>query len=111
MAVRKIKSFTSSTKKKDVEPIPFELEGENFEAYGEVSGAVLLEFIAATDGDSTGKSASSILEYLENSMDADNYTRFYKIIHNPDVLVDIETLASIVSYLIEERTSRPTEAS
>lgn len=110
MATRKLKSFTS--KKKDTaEPIAFELEGESFEAYAEVPGAVLLDFIGASDSDSTGKSAASILEYLKNSLNAENYKRFNKIIRDPEVLVDIETLAEIVSFLIEERTSRPTEAS
>lgn len=110
MATRKIKSFTSKKTEK-AEAIQFELEGESFEAYGQVPGAVLLDFIGATDGDSTGKSATSILKYLESSLDAENFKRFDKIIRDPEKLIEIEVLAEIVSYLIEERTSRPTEAS
>lgn len=111
---RKIKSFISTSKATEVElePITFELiEGETFEAYPEVAGAVTLEFIAATSGDDSAKTAQGILNYLEASMDAKNFKRFNAIIHSPDHKIKIETLSEIVSYLIEERTSRPTEAS
>lgn len=108
---RKIKSFSRPAAEKAVETIPFELDGEEFEAYGEVPGAVLLDFISATDGESTGKSAGSILAYLKSSLDEENFKRFDKIIRDPQRPIKIELLADIVSYLIEERTSRPTEAS
>lgn len=109
---RKIKSFVSTEETKEVEPIEFELiKGQVFEAYGEVSGAVTLEFIAATSSEDTSQVARGILDYLEASMDADNWKRFDKIITSPEHRIKIETLSEIVSFLIEERSSRPTEAS
>lgn len=110
MAPRKLKSFTSKKTEK-VEPIPFELEGEKFEAYGAVSGAVLLDFLAAAAGETSGDTAKALMVYLERSMNASEWRRFNKLIHDPDVLVELETLSDIVSYLIEERSSRPMEAS
>lgn len=108
MSPRKTKSFTSS-KKKDVEPITFELEGETFEAYGQVPGAVLLDFISASSDESVG-SAGAILGYLKSSMDVKNFKRFDKLTRDPEVLVELSTLADIVGYLIEERAAdRPTE--
>lgn len=112
MAARKIKSFISATKGAPVEPIEFELvEGETFEAYGEVSGAVTLNFIAATSTDNSADTAKGILDYLKASMDEGNFKRFESIINSPTYLIKIETLSEIVGYLIEERASRPTEAS
>jgi hypothetical protein len=113
---RKIKSFIIETPANEtaveVEPITFELiKGETFEAFGEVAGAVTLEFIAATSGDDSAKTAQGILDYLEASMDEANFKRFNAIIRSPKHKIKIETLSEIVSYLIEERTSRPTEAS
>lgn len=107
-ARRTVKSFTSSKEKVVVEPIEFELEGETFEAYGQVPGAVLLEFIAASAEESTG-TAGAILAYLKSSMDKENYKRFDKLIHDPDKTIQLQVLADIVSYLVEERSSRPTE--
>lgn len=109
MSPRKTKSFTASKEKTVVEPISFELEGETFEAYGQVPGAVLLDFISASSDDSIG-SAGAILGYLKNSMDTKNFRRFDKLTRDPEVLVELSTLADIVAYLIEERSSgRPTE--
>jgi hypothetical protein len=112
MAARKIKSFVSETEEAPVEPIEFELvKGETFEAYGEVSGAVTLEFIAATSGEDSAQTAKGLLAYLKASMDEDNYKRFNTIIHSPNHRIKIETLSEIVAHLIEERSSRPTVAS
>jgi hypothetical protein len=112
MAARKIKSFVSETEETPVEPIEFELvKGETFEAYGEVSGAVTLEFIAATSGETSGETAKGLLAYLKASMDEENYKRFDTIIKSPDHKISIEKLSNIVAFLIEERASRPTEAS
>jgi hypothetical protein len=112
MAARKLKSFTSSKSKKKAEPIEFELEDQKFIAYGEVSGAVLLDFIAAAGSDSSADTAVALMTYLKRSMDKENWARFDKLIHDPEVLIELETLSEIVSALIEERSeSRPTEAS
>lgn len=112
MAARKIKSFITTTEEAPAEPIEFELiEGETFEAYGEVSGAVTLNFIAATSGENSAETAKGILDYLKASMDEENFKRFNAIINSPKHKIKIETLSDIVAYLIEERASRPTVAS
>jgi len=112
MAARKIKSFVSETEEAPVEPIEFELiKGETLEAYGDVSGAVTLEFIAATSGDNSAGVAKGLLDYLKASMDEENFKRFDTIIKSPDHKISIEKLSNIVAYLVEERSSRPTEAS
>lgn len=109
MAVRKtVKSFTSSKEKVTAEPIEFELEGETFSAYGQVPGAVLLDFIAASSQEDSSGTAGAILGYLKSSMDRENFSRFDKLTRNPDVIIELQVLADIVAYLIEERTNRPT---
>ena len=113
MASRKIKSFAAPSASEEVlpDPIPFELAGVELEAYGEVSGAVLLDFIANSGGDSSADTAKAILSYLKDSMDEENSTKFNDIIRDPKKRIKIETLSEIVAYLVEERASRPTAAS
>lgn len=116
MANRNVKSFGVKPKDakplKPVEPIGFKIGEEEFEAYGQVPGAVLLEFISRSDPENSSETAKAILYYLKESMNAENYKRFDKIIHDPEILIDIETLSEIVGHLISERSaSRPTEAS
>lgn len=109
---RKIKSFAAETEAVELEPITFELiKGEEFECYGDVSGAVTLEFIAATSGDDASEIAKGILAYLEASMDAANWKRFNAIIKSPEHRIPIQTLSNIVSHLVEERSARNTDAS
>lgn len=108
MAARKIKSFTSTTEKSVVEPIPFELEGESFEAYGQVPGAVLLDFIAASTQEDSSGTAGAIIGYLKSSMNKTEFKRFDALTRDPEKLIELQVLADIVAYLIEERTSRPT---
>lgn len=111
-ARRTVKSFTSKKEdKQKVEPITFELEGETFEAYGDVPGAVLLDFIAASSQEDNTGTATAIQSYLKSSMDKANYKRFDKLTRDPEILIELSTLADIVSYLIEERTNRPTAES
>jgi hypothetical protein len=109
MAARKVKSFTSTEPKTVEEPIPFELEGETFEAYAQVPGAVLLDFIAASSQEDSNGTAGAILGYLKSSMDRENFKRFDKLTRDPEKIIQLQVLADIVAYLIEERTSRPTE--
>lgn len=108
MAARKAKSFTSSKEKVVVEPITFELEGEDFEAYGQVPGAVLLDFIAASSQEDSNGTAGAIIGYLKSSMNRENFKRFDKLTRDPEIIIELQVLADIVAYLIEERTDRPT---
>jgi len=108
-ARRTLKSFTSSKEKAVVEPIQFELEGETFEAYGQVPGAVLLDFIAASSQEDSTGTAGAIIGYLKSSMDKENFRRFDKLTRDPEKIIELQVLADIVAYLIEERTNRPTE--
>lgn len=114
MATRKIKSFGTPKEGESIEaaePIVFELAGEEFEAYGDVSGAVLLDFISNYGSDNGSDTAKAILNYLKDSMDAENYKRFQALIRDPKKLIKIETLSEVVGYLMEERSSRPSLAS
>lgn len=114
MAQRKIKSFAAPIEGEElteIEPIEFDLAGEHFKAYGEVPGAVLLDFVSNSSGESPAETAKAINEYLKHSMDAENYKRFTTLTHDPNKKIKIETLSEIVGHLIEERSSRPTEAS
>lgn len=111
MSVRKIKSFTPAKKKEALEPIVFELLEETFEAYPKISGVTLLEFIASGDAESGSSTAKGILDYLKASMKKSEYARFHAFVADPENDVELETLSEIVSFLIEEQSSRPTVAS
>lgn len=111
MSVRKIKSFSPKKKAVALEPIVFEIGEEKFEAYPKISGITLLEFIGSGDGESGSSTAKGILDYLKASMKKPEYARFHAYVSDPENEIEIETLSEIVSFLIEEQSSRPTDAS
>jgi len=105
MAARTTKKSFSS-KRKNKEPIVFELEGEEFTAKGYVPGARLLDYIEDT---ADMNNASSIREYLKIAMTDEEYARFDKFTRDEDI--ELETISEVFEHLIEVQTSRPTEAS
>jgi hypothetical protein len=110
---RKLKSFKVETvETNEVEPIEFEIGDEKFEAYGDVPGAVLLDFIASTGaGVPSGDSAKAVWDYLRDSMDADNWSRFRAKIKDRNIKLPDDFYVDLVVSLIQERSSRPTEES
>ena len=109
MAARKIKSFGNKAAKAK-EPILFEIFDNTFEAYPQIPGAVLMDFIGSAD-DSSSANAKSIMEYLKASMKPSEFERFDVALRDPENIVEISDISEIVSYLIEEQASRPTTAS
>lgn len=108
-AARKIKSFQLDTE--EIAPIEFQLGPETFTAHGDVPGAVLLDFIASTGGDSNADTAKGILNYLKSSIVDEDVERFEKTIRDPKLNIKPSKLSEVVGYLIEERASRPTKES
>ena len=108
---KRYRSFTSkSTSDEKIEAITFDLLSESFEARPRLQGAVILEFLSVID-DGSSASAAQLLTLIKAALVEESWTRFDALIHNPDTIVEIETIGEIVSFLVEEYTSRPTKAS
>lgn len=111
---RKTKVFSEAKTEEDLgalEPITFTFRGVEFEAYGDVPGAVTLEFIEYSGSDESSDQAKSIRLYLERSMDKANYKKLKDIMYDAKQRVGVPELNEIVLYLIQERSERFTEAS
>lgn len=100
------RSFSAKTKK-NLAPLGFSLEGQEFEAHPQVPGAVLLDFMAAAGDDGLG-AAKAIFPFYEAALVPESYERFQVLVNDPEVSIDMETLMEIIGYLVEEYTdSRP----
>ena len=113
---RKVKSFQLEAVEveegNEPEPILFEVGDTEVEAYGSIPGSVLLDFLAYTGPDATGQeTAKAVLDYLKASMDADNWRKFSAATKNRKNKLPDDFYMQVIAYLIEERSSRPTEAS
>jgi hypothetical protein len=110
---RRHKVFTPK-KRKALPPISFEIYDQTFEAYPEVQGSVILEFAAAMDGgddDNGAASAALIVSFFDKVLKPESLKAFKKLTHDPETIVEVDELAEIVSWLLEEYTSRPLEVS
>lgn len=112
------KSFTTAAPVQV--PVTFDVDGvdtdqrpwkESFEAVPAVPGAALLDFIADADSDDGGRASQALVDFLEGAIVEDDKERFRDLIRDPKRLIEIETLAQICEWLVEQYATRPTEPS
>jgi hypothetical protein len=102
---------TDGTPETEVAPLGFDIAGESFEVLAEAPGIILLEFIEATTSDEKGASAAALTRFLRSVMADGEWVRLSAVLHDPKNRIDIKTISEIVGYIIEEYSSRPSEAS
>lgn len=102
----RFKKFSGGTKITDFEPLEFELNDEKFHCNAAIQGSVLLEFAKSADSDAGV--AVALYEFLRSAMSEEEYVRLDTILKSPDVIIDVELIGEIVSWLVEEYSSRPT---
>jgi hypothetical protein len=111
MPKRRHRSFGGGKKVGDFGPVDFDLGTENFKCKPAIQGAVLLEFVAAADSDSGGKSAAALYGFFADVMLDGEYDRFRAHLKNTEVIYDIAEIGEIAGWLVEEYAERPTEPS
>ncbi len=104
------KSF-GSPRNEELEPITFDLYEEEFTARPEIQGVELLRFSHNVSSDDQEAVTGALLDFFKTVLYDESYERLEELWHDPDRIVPIETLSDIVAFLVEEYTSRPTEAS
>lgn len=104
------RTFTAAPVSSDEAP-SFDLFDETFYGRPAIQGAAILEFVSAADDTNGGSAAKQILAFYKKALTEESHTRFVALIEDPDRVVDLETLTEIVGWLVEEYTSRPTQAS
>lgn len=97
----------SAKRPENLAPLTFDLEGQTFEAHKAIPGAVLLDLVAHA-GDEGGESAGAIVSFFEQALVPESHERFDALIKDPEAQIPLETLVEILTWLIEEYTSRPT---
>lgn len=106
------RSFSSSEEapKDSLEAVSFDLAGETFEAKPELQGIVLMDFLEASDGGGV-TSIVAFKTFLKDTMEEAEFARLNTHLRTATENIDIEKIAKVVAYLVEEYTSRPTKAS
>lgn len=105
----RFKKFTGGKRISDYEPLEFELNGNVFKCRPAIQGTVMLEFIKKTSSENGGDAATALYDFLQSSMPEEEYVRLDKLLKNPEVIIEIETIGEVVTWLIEQYSKRPTQ--
>lgn len=104
------KSF--KPKKKALDPVEFDIDGEGFVCKPNIPGTALLEFTAGMTVRHDGTQSEAILGLFQTAMEGAEYERFRKFVDDEKNGVDVDTLISITQYLVGEYgRDRPTKRS
>lgn len=95
----------------DSEPLTFRLHDEDFTCYSAMPGKTLLDFVQRSDSDNASESAGAISDFFKKVLVPESYERFDALASDPDRVVTMQTLADIVSWVLETYSNRPTEGS
>ena len=93
------------------EPITFTLYGEVFKCQPAIQGRYLLEFISKAGSDDPEESAGAVLGFLQHALSPADRERFDALCSSDETVVPLETLASIMEWMVEQYSGRPTEPS
>lgn len=104
----RFKKFTGGRDISEFEPLEFELNGVVFRAKPAIQGAVLLAFVRDASSDDGGDSAAALYNFLESALEAKEYERFNALLNDDKIIIDIEVIGEIVSWLVSEYSERPT---
>lgn len=104
----RFKKFSGGKKLSDFEPLGFELNGQEFECYSAIPGSVLLEFVRGASSADGATSAGALYTFLEAAMPEAEWERLNEVLHSPETIIELEMIADIVSFLVENFSDRPT---
>lgn len=101
------KNFGSGPDLSKIEPISFTLHNEEFQCIPQVQGKILLRIVEDSQSEDTAKSAAIITTFFAHVLTDEAYERFNTLLESKDKIVEVETLAEITGWLVEEYTNRP----
>ena len=91
------------------EPVTFMLYDQTFRCVPALQGRTLLDFIATSAEEDGAASAKAVLEFFDVALVAADLERFTALTSAQDTVVPLDTLASIMEWLVEQYAGRPTE--
>lgn len=92
---------------KEASPLSFKLHAEEFHCVPRIQGQVLLDLIASAEDSSAKGSAEVMGMFFKNVLQDESYVRFQALVRDKARIVEVETLAEIVAWLMEEYSDRP----
>lgn len=104
------KSFNGAIKISDFEPLEFDLANDTFKCNPAVPGSVLLKFARESSAEDSN-AEDALYNFFKRALPEDEYARFRETIDSTEVIIPVEEIADIASWLLEQYGERPTKRS
>lgn len=106
----RFKDFGSTGGNPNAEPIMFRLYNEEFTCRPEIPGKTVLNLVARSSNDEDpGAAANVVTDFFKTVLIPESRERFDTLTEDPERIVTMDTLSSIIEWLVEQYTDRPTE--
>lgn len=91
------------------EPLVFKLHGEEFTAIPVIQGKVLMDLVSKSQSEDSVEALGVVSTFFGQVLENESLERFNNLLVDKERIVTMETLAEIVSWLIEEYSGRPNQ--
>lgn len=89
--------------------VPFEINGQRFEAW-KVPGIAFLKLLTKLNEDTSSQDqGAEMFRIFQSTMTEEEYNRFEEFAIDPSNGVDADVLLKLIQSLVEESSGRPTE--
>lgn len=118
------KSVSTRTAVEVRDPVTFDVDGEKFTCRDRIPVSALLRYsalllsmpdrpedVTREEARDLAIKAVDILGFFQTALEPAEYERFQAFIDDPDRNVEIETLGTLLLFLVESYTDRPTKPS
>lgn len=110
MTTGRFKDFGSG-EANNSEPLSFKIHAEEFHCYPNIQGKTLLNMVSQSMETDSAMAVEVINTFFDKTLKPESKERFDVLVNDPERIVTVETLGEIVTWLVEQYSSRPTQGS
>ncbi len=92
-------------------PLSFKIHGEEFHCYPNIQGKTLLDMVSQSMQQDSAMAVEVINTFFDKTLKPESKEAFNSLINDPERIVTVDTLGEIVTWLVEQYSSRPTQGS
>lgn len=91
------------------DPIVFALHGEEFTCLPVIQGKTLMDLVTRSQSKDPVEAMAVVNDFFDKILVEESLERFNNLLEDKNRIVTMETLADVISWLIEEYSARPNQ--
>jgi len=110
MTTARFKDFGSGSETNS-SPLSFKIHGQEFYCYPSIQGKTLLDMVSQSMQQDSAMAIEVINTFFDKTLKPESKDAFNSLLNDPEKIVSVDTLGEIVTWLVEQYSSRPTQGS